>query len=341
MILGLDCARPRAENSINKSFFQVCNEHAEQKMMLQSSFLQAMFIQKTRGTQNVFIGGFEIGVYIDDVLLGTDDADDHLRLVEEFLRTSEECNTRVKLEKCEFMQEKIEYLGFQVGWRWWRPVKEKVAPILKASICDDKTRGVKDIRAFLGSCNFYRRHIPTFTYSSHLLTDLTKKTVPWKWTPEHEAQFQEIKEKLSSLRLLGTPEPDGEFLVITDASLVGGGGTLLQWQRITGAAAKRIADDLKTVGVNRDGSHQIQTHASGRVKCNLLLQCCKTKYLEKQVRQIVTNSATFADVLVALERQYPTYETDLSIRAEIQSLPVLPNNPKPGRVSELLADLDH
>ena len=46
-----------------------------------------------------------------------------------------------------------------------------------------------------------------------------------------------------------------------------------------------------------------QTHASGRVKCDLLLQCCKTKYLEKQVRQIVTNSATFADVLVELERQ--------------------------------------
>ena len=70
----------------------------------------------------------------------------------------------------------------------------------------------------------------TFTYSSHLLTDLTKKTVPWKPTPEHEAQFRDIKEKLSSLRLLGTPASDGEFVVITDASLVGGGGTLLQWQ---------------------------------------------------------------------------------------------------------------
>ena len=49
-----------------------------------------------------------------------------------------------------------------------------------------------------------------------------------------------------------------------------------------------------------------QTHASGRVKCDLLLHCCKTKYLGKQVKQIVTKSATFADVLVALERQYPT-----------------------------------
>ena len=82
-----------------------------------------------------------------------------------------------------------------------------------------------------------------------------------------------------------------------------------------------------------------QTHASGRVKCDLLLQCLQ--YLEKQVKQIVKKSATFADVLVALERQYPTYETDLSIRAKIQNLAVLPNNPKPARVSELLADLDH
>ena len=27
-----------------------------------------------------------------------------------------------------------------------------------------------------------------------------------------------------------------------------------------------------------------QTHASGRVKCDLLLQCCKTKYMEKHVK---------------------------------------------------------
>ena len=133
-------------------------------------------------------------------------------------------------------------------------MKENVAQILKASIRDDKTGRIKDIRALPGSCNFYRRHSPTFTYSSHLLTDLTKKTVPWKWTPEHEAQFQQIKEKLSSLRLLDTPARDRKFVVITDASLLGGGGTLLQWQRIPGAAARRIADELRTVGVNRDGS---------------------------------------------------------------------------------------
>ena len=101
--------------------------------------------------QTLLKKGVVIEVYRNHVLLGTDDADDHLRLVEEFLGTFEECNTCVKLEKCELMQEEIEYMGFQVGWRWWRPVKEKVAPILKVSIRDDKTHGVKDIRAFLGT----------------------------------------------------------------------------------------------------------------------------------------------------------------------------------------------
>ena len=42
-----------------------------------------------------------IEVYIDDVLLGTDDAENHLRMLEGFLRTCEECNTCVELEKCE------------------------------------------------------------------------------------------------------------------------------------------------------------------------------------------------------------------------------------------------
>ena len=84
-----------------------------------------------------------------------------------------------------------------------------------------------------------------------------------------------------------------------------------------------------------------QTHASGRVKCDLLLQCCKTKYLEKQVKQMVTRSATFADVLVALERQYPSSETDLSIRTGIQNLGMLPSSPKVARITELLTDLDH
>ena len=84
-----------------------------------------------------------------------------------------------------------------------------------------------------------------------------------------------------------------------------------------------------------------QTHTSGRAKCDLLLQPCKTKYLEKEVKHILTKPATFAEVLVALERQYSSYETHLCIRTEIQNLAILPSNPKAARICELLAYLDH
>ena len=84
-----------------------------------------------------------------------------------------------------------------------------------------------------------------------------------------------------------------------------------------------------------------QTQGSARVKCDLLLQCCNTKYLVTQVKQILTKSATFADVLVVLERQYLSYETNLSIWTEIQNVAMLPNNPKAARIFELLADLDN
>ena len=84
-----------------------------------------------------------------------------------------------------------------------------------------------------------------------------------------------------------------------------------------------------------------KTRAGRLVKCDLLLQCCKTKYLENQVELIVKKSATFADVLVALERPYPSYETDLPIWAKIQNLAALPNNPKPARTPELLAASHH
>ena len=60
------------------------------------------------------------------------------------------------------------------------------------------------------------------------------------------------------------------------------------------------------------------------MNCDVLLQCFKTNYLEKEIKQIVTKSPTFADLLVAIERQYPSYETDLSIRTENQNLAMLP-----------------
>ena len=54
----------------------------------------------------------------------------------------------------------------------------------------------------------------------------------------------------------------------------------------------------------------------------------------------MTKSATFADAVVALEREYPSHETTLSVQREVLNLAVLHSNQKAARMCELLADLD-
>ena len=134
-------------------------------------------------------------------------------LIDEFLFDCEVCNTRVKIDKCKFMREVVEYLEFQVGYQQWKPVDDKVAPLLKATIRDHPLQGMKDIRAFIGSCNFYLRQIRNFTYSSVLLKNLTKKRERWEWTQAHQAEFEQLKSKLSSLSIFGVPRADGELVL--------------------------------------------------------------------------------------------------------------------------------
>ena len=126
--------------------------------------------------QQLLRKGAVIGAYIDDDFLGLITTEDHKALIDQFLSVWEECNTRVKIEKCEFMREVVEYLGFGVGYQWWKSAEDKVAPLLKATIRDHPVQGVKDTRAFIGSCNLYRRHIRNFAYSSVLLMNLKKRS---------------------------------------------------------------------------------------------------------------------------------------------------------------------
>ena len=75
----------------------------------------------------------------------------------------------------------MEYLGFYVGYGWWKPAASKMQPLQDMQIRDDPKKGLHDVRSFVGACNFYRRHIHNFTYSSAPLTDVIKKTTPWRY----------------------------------------------------------------------------------------------------------------------------------------------------------------
>ena len=69
-----------------------------------------------------------MGVHIGDVCLGTNTQEDHLILLGEFFAVCQENHTRLKLEKCEFMQETMQYLGFDIGYGWWTPRPRRQNP---------------------------------------------------------------------------------------------------------------------------------------------------------------------------------------------------------------------
>ena len=84
-----------------------------------------------------------------------------------------------------------------------------------------------------------------------------------------------------------------------------------------------------------------QCHVDVATKCSLLKRSCKRKFLQKQVKQIVKTYSTWAELLLRLEKTFPVYETDLSVRTQIEELPMPPELPSAARISEYVCDLEY
>ena len=84
-----------------------------------------------------------------------------------------------------------------------------------------------------------------------------------------------------------------------------------------------------------------QPHVDVDTKYSLLKRSCKRNFLQKQVKQIVKMCSTWAEVLQRLDKTFPVYETDLSVRTQIEELPMLPEFPSAARVSEYVCDLQY
>ena len=180
--------------------------------------------------QELISQGAQMEAHIDDICLGMNTQEYHLILLGEFFAVCQENRTRLKLEKCEFMQETMQYLGFDIGYGWWTPAASKAKLPMDAKVRhEDPKKALHDVRSFIGACNFYRRHIKKFTYTSAILTDLIKKSTTWRWDPVEQQAFEELKDKVATAKCLGVPRAQGENILVTNDSTVGGGGTLFQW----------------------------------------------------------------------------------------------------------------
>ena len=90
-------------------------------------------------------------MYLDDILIYTEAAVNHEECVIQVLQALQEHGLFTKLEKCEFSQDSVEYLGFIIS-----PQGLSMDPTQVQSITEwPCPTSVKEIQSFLGFCNFY------------------------------------------------------------------------------------------------------------------------------------------------------------------------------------------
>ena len=155
-----------------------------------------------------------VSVYIDDVLglsQSLENRTEHLKLV---IVRLQEAGLKLKLSKCHFFWEKVEYLGHVVT-----PSDLKPSAALTSAVLDfPAPQNVKEVRHFMGLSSYYRRFIPQFVCIVKPLHELTRKDMPLQWDERHQSTFSTLKRKLTPPPILSYPCFDKSFVLETDAS---------------------------------------------------------------------------------------------------------------------------
>jgi len=139
-----------------------------------------------------------IVVYLDDILIYSDDITQHRKHVKEVLKRLRKAGLYVKAEKYEFHSDSVEYLGYVLSPSGLTMSDTKVKTIQEWP----EPKKVKDIQSFLGFANFYRRFI--FNYSDIVipLTCLTRKDTPWNFDENCRTAFNILKQAFTSAPIL-------------------------------------------------------------------------------------------------------------------------------------------
>jgi len=163
-------------------------------------------------------------VYMDDILIASESREDLAEKTRLVLQKLQNNDLYLKPEKCEFNVTRTDYLGFVIeqGQISMDPVKVK-------GIADwPAPRTLKQLRSFIGFCNFYHKFICRFSDKCKPLNELLKKNTSWDWTPERHSAFEDLKLEFQKEPVLRIPDQNKPFRIEADASKWASGAVLSQ-----------------------------------------------------------------------------------------------------------------
>ena len=135
-----------------------------------------------------------------------------------------------KLRKCSFYQGRIYYLGNSISEEDVTVDLEKIRAIMDWST----PKNVLEVKSFMGLAGYYRRFIEGFLKLDHPITSLQKKGVKFDSTSKCQDNSQKPKEIITSAPVLKIADPEGNFVVCTDACKQGISGVLMQDGHVIG-----------------------------------------------------------------------------------------------------------
>jgi hypothetical protein len=127
--------------------------------------------------------------YLDDILVFSDNLDDHKRHVRMILAKVAETGLTLKALKYEFHTTETEYLGYVISPKGLRMDDEKIRTIREWQ----EPRNVKGIQSFLGFPNFYERFMKDYSRITTPLTRLTRKDIPSEWGDKQQQALDTLK----------------------------------------------------------------------------------------------------------------------------------------------------
>ena len=167
-----------------------------------------------------------VSAYIDDVLIFSRTLEDHMRHLKMVMMRVIETGLKLKPVKCQFFRQEVDYLGHKITPQGLRTSNKHVVAVQEFPT----PTNLKEVRRFLGMASYYRRFIPLFAKVAQPLHALTRKDIPFEWTPQCREAFESLKMKLISAPVLSYPKFDSPFVVETDASIEGLGAVMSQQQ---------------------------------------------------------------------------------------------------------------
>ena len=162
--------------------------------------------------------------YIDDVLIGGETFDEHLKLLDQVLAAVSNAGFTISPKKCELALTSIKFLGYIISHNGIEPDPSKVDAIQNFK----EPKNQKEIKSFIGALSYYRQFIENFSSVAEPLLRLTRKDIPFTWEKEQIRAFQHLKEVLITAPVLKPFDHTRNTMLKTDASAYGVGAILEQ-----------------------------------------------------------------------------------------------------------------